>query len=64
MVENKLGAQLSTGGAGLPCFSASILGKDIGFCFSTYSDQLSVLGNLILFVAAVIALFIIFREDK
>ncbi|WP_425222028.1 attachment protein [Pseudomonas sp.] len=64
LIQNKIDIKVTGGNAALPCFDAEVMNKKVGFCFSTYSDQLSILRNLILFLAAVIAFFIIFREDK
>jgi len=55
---------LSSGNAVLPCFETEIYGRTVGFCLSDNADQLAILRNIILFLATVIALFIIFREDK
>jgi len=64
LIIDKVDVNLSTGNASLPCFNASVLGKSLNICFSDYTNELSVMRNLLLFLAAVIALYIIFREDK
>jgi hypothetical protein len=64
LIEQKMAIPLNSGNAVLPCFEADIAGRTVGFCLSDNADQLAILRNILLFLATVIALFIIFREDK
>jgi len=64
LINQKIDVSLSSSNAALPCFSATIRGDNVGFCFSTYADQLSVVRNILLFLATILAFYIIFREDK
>lgn len=64
LIEQILAIPLNSGNAVLPCFEADIAGRTVGFCLSDNAEQLALLRNIILFLATVIALFIIFREDK
>lgn len=64
LMENKLLFTLPTGNGPLPCNSIQMFGQTVSICLSSWLDELAILRNLILFVAAVISLYIIFREDK
>ncbi|UJJ32336.1 attachment protein [Halopseudomonas maritima] len=64
LIEQKMTIPLNSGNAVLPCFEAEVVGRTVGFCLSDNADQLAILRNILLFLATVIALFIIFREDK
>lgn len=54
--------QVGVGGGGLPCYApVSILGTSFNLCFSIYSGQLSVIGAIVMLIAALLSAFIILR---
>lgn len=66
--SKKLGDSFSvslslSGGSSLSCGdSVTILGESISFCMSKFSSELSIIGLALLFIAALISLFIIFKD--
>lgn len=57
--REKINVNLGGGGA-LPCFRGSVMGGPVEICLANYSFDLSIIRNVILFIAAVLALLIIF----
>lgn len=64
LASRTIETNLSSGSADLPCWSFSFFGKTFSICLSSFSGELQVLRYAILFIVAVICLFIIFGGSK
>ncbi|THG82150.1 hypothetical protein E5198_10310 [Pseudomonas sp. A-1] len=54
---------LSGGSGSLPCDSITVLGSRFSLCLTPYEGSLAIIKTILLFVAALIAFFIIFVRD-
>lgn len=50
---------VNTGGAALPCWSFTVVGQSVNWCFSDYSDLFNSIAGLVLVMGAVLAAYIV-----
>lgn len=59
-LQGALSASVGAGGGSLPCPPPiTVLGRQISVCVNNYADQLSVIGSIIVFAAAIIAILLV-----
>ncbi|MCM8577623.1 hypothetical protein NFH48_33270, partial [Pseudomonas aeruginosa] len=60
VLASKFDIHLGTGGGSLPCWDFTALGQRYDVCLTQYAKELSVIRYVVLFIAAMLAGWIVF----
>lgn len=63
VLASKFDIHLGTGGGSLPCWDFTALGQRYDVCLTQYAQELSVIRYVVLFIAAILAGWIVFYRS-
>lgn len=59
-LQGVLSASVGTGGGSLPCPPpVTVLGRSINVCVNDYAGKLSIIGSIVVFAAAIVAILLV-----